>query len=279
MSLRLILEVGSTKADWVFINQNGVKSQYKTTGYNPTYSTTPDTNFITVDVLEHLKSTEKIYYYGAGASSSKAKESIAKLFSEQGIKDIEIHTDLLAAARATCGINSGWVAILGTGSNSGFYNGKECNATFPSLGYLLGDHGSGSYIGKSLLQAYFFNEMPKLIAVLFAKEYGLTRETIINKLYTSESPAKVLGNYSMFLSQMDGEWKDNFLKNIFIEFVHLHFLNQPHIKISKLHFVGSIAYAFQDQLKEVCQERNIQTGEILKSPHTKLIEYHINNYD
>ena len=239
----------------------------------------PESDFLNDEIKYYLSLINKVHYYGAGTSAHGARGVIQSIFDPYHVSDIQIYSDMMAACRATCGSNKGLVGILGTGTNSCYYDGENIHVHMPSMGFLIGDQGSGNYIGRMLLQAYFFNKMPNRIKSAFQDKYALTKESIITELYSSATPAKYLGQFVYFLQDLADEWRTSFLQNIFREFVDLYFGDHPQKTMYELHFVGSIAYHFQKELKTVCNEFGITTGAFLKSPSTKLIEYHIKNYE
>lgn len=276
---RLIVETGSSKTNWFFINKEHLVKKFHTEGFNPSYSEVPGSDFINETIVQYLNKTSHIYYYGAGTATIGSKTRISNIFNPYGIQSIEVQSDMIAAARATCFDQQGYVAILGTGSNTSYYDGSVCHSILPSLGYILGDQGSGNYIGKQLLRSYFYNQMPKSIKSQFYQKYGLTKDTLITELYSSALPARYLGTFTKFISEINNDWSREFTKNIFLEFVDLHFVGQKRQHELHLHFVGSVAFVFKESLSQACKERQIQIGEILQSPDTKLIEYHIKNYE
>lgn len=277
MSL-LIADSGSSKTDWCLIDPNGQISEYHTTGINPFIRTEEECVQILNKELniEHPESISELVFYGAGIKNQEkasfVNQILAKKFTQA---DVSSHSDLLGAARALCENDEGLVAILGTGSNSCFYNGSELSSHHPSLGYILGDEGSGTHMGKKVLQYYFYQTFDPELAVAFEQKHGRDIVPILDQIYRGAAPNKYLASFTEFLSEHRGHYMvENIIEDSLVEFHENHILKYREAWNYPLHFIGSVAYAFQDKIKELHYEYGLQTGKIIKSPMEGLIAYH-----
>ncbi len=280
----LVADSGSTKADWTLITSSGNLQHLSTRGFNPFF----DSSSLIADVLTNAfagqldtDAIEQVFYYGAGCSDEEKCLIVTKgLMEVCPNAQVEVHHDLLAAARATCGDEAGLACIMGTGSNTCLYDGKDVVDNVTNLGFLLGDEGSGSFLGKMLIRAYYYRELPEELKIKFEKRYKITHHRqILNKIYDVESPNVYLASFSPFLSDN----KDNlFIKKLvseaFTEFIKRHIRKYPNHTILPIHFVGSIAYYFQDILQLVFDERGMKLGRIVKKPIQALTQYHFRKY-
>ncbi|MBP7810614.1 MAG: hypothetical protein KA163_15075 [Bacteroidia bacterium] len=278
--LTLIADSGSTKTDWVLIDRKQILSNLKTIGFNPYFQTKDQ---ISLEIKEHLKpflaehisKIEHIYYYGAGCSNEvNCKIVLDGIHNALELKNIDIHHDLLAAARALCGQKPGIASILGTGSNSCLYDGKNVIENVPSVGYLFGDHGSGANIGMTFIQAYFDEELPKKIKDDFEAS-GYHREEILNNVYKKPMPSRYLASINKFVSEnIKDAYVRKVVKNCFIEFFHKQIGKYSNSREYTVNSVGSIGFYYKDILAEVANEEGYKLGKVIKSPIDGLVEYH-----
>jgi glucosamine kinase len=270
----LIIESGSTKCDWAFVDDIDT-TFFQTSGINPITGAGLD-QILSNEILSSLSNTTKIFFYGAGTNSISAIDTLNQFFQNQTGKSfiIDIQSDLLASARALLNNEEGIVAILGTGSNSCFYTNDKIVTYTPSLGYLLSDEGSGNHIGKELLKAYFYNEMSENDKALFFENYNITRENTLQALYKDPKVAAYLAGFSRFLGVCSNELKTRILTKVFEEFVQVRIKNIPNFSKFAIHFTGSIAFHYKDELKEVLNNNGCVMGIVMASPLQKLIEYH-----
>lgn len=273
----LIADSGSTKTEWLFSYENEMKIAV-TQGLHPLFITEENlTKIIEIELPENFKqNVSQLFFYGAGCASKEGQEKIKRVLSK--IFDsakIEVASDLLGAAHACCGNKKGIVAILGTGSSVCQYNGKEIEIIRPSLGYVLGDEGSGNHIGKKLLNDFFTAKMPTDLFEKFVKKYALTRENVIESIYRSEFPNRYLAAFALFAAEhIDTVYCKKIVKDSIMELFDHHII--PLYEKSKLpvSFNGSIAFYFQEIVMEICRAKNIQVNKIIQSPGEKLVEYH-----
>lgn len=272
----LIADSGSTKVDWRILKQDGTSKAVSTAGINPYFQSEEQ-------ILEELKcnlvpyvNTEirEVYFYGAGVAADKIdvlKNCFDKLFP--GVES-NAYSDLLAAARALCGNQAGIACIMGTGSNSCFFDGEKIVDNVPACGYILGDEGSGAVLGKRLISDYLKRQLPKDIAIKFDEQFGLNYGSIVDKVYRQPFPNRFLATFTHFLKEnKDNPHIYNLLKNAFGEFFTRN-ISQYDFVNYKVNLVGSIAYYFSDIIIEAAKEHEMTIGKILKSPIDGLEEYH-----
>lgn len=277
----LIADCGSTKTDWILCRDGKIAAHIKTQGLNPTIQSTEDILAVLTAELAGQIDTgqpEKIFFYGAGCAYETANNrmrcALEQVFTT---KEIEIHSDLLAAARALCGHDEGIACILGTGSNSCLYNGKAITDNTPSLGYILGDEGSGAHLGRQLVSDCVKKQLPTEIREKFMKQYELDLATILERVYHTPLPNRWLASLTPFLV----ENKKNadihiMLKQCFTQFF------QRNVMIYRrswlpIHIIGSIGIHFAEEIKETAESLGLSIGNIVESPIEGLVKYHSNN--
>lgn len=276
----LLADSGSTKTDWVVIDNGKVVADYKTIGFNPYFQTTEqiyDELILNLKpfISEHLSSVEKLYYYGAGCSNEINCKIVGDgIKAALDLQEVKIGHDLLAAARALCGSDSGIACILGTGSNSCLYNGVDVAENVPSYGYMFGDDGSGAHIGKTLVQAYFNDELPVKIKTAFEAK-GYHREEILDNVYKKGMPSRYLASINSFVSDNIKEpYMKKLVKQCFVDFFHKQIEKYTDSRKYTVHSVGSIGYYYKTILAEVANEEGYKLGKVIKSPIEGLIEFH-----
>ena len=280
----LIADSGSTKTEWIFSNESSkdlFNEELKiavTQGLHPLFISEENLiKIIEIELPENFKqNVSQLFFYGAGCSGEvqkvKMRSALSKIFPQA---KINVASDLLAAAHACCGDKKGIVAIIGTGSSVCQYNGKEIEQIRPSLGYILGDEGSGNHIGKKLLNDFFTGKMPTDLFEKFVRQFSLTRENVIESVYRSEFPNRYLASFALFAAEhIDTVYCKKIVKDSLMELFDHHII--PLYEKSKLpvSFNGSIAFYFQEIVMEICRSKNIQVDTIIPSPGEKLAEYH-----
>src|SRR5690554_88172 len=274
----LIADSGSSKTDWRVIDHQGDIRQFRTIGFNPFYQTAAEMaeGMRTADLLQLKDQIEQVFFYGAGCTSEKNRVTVVQTinsFYEKAL--VTVDHDLMAAARATCGHAPGIACILGTGSNSGDYDGKNIIANRPSPGYLLGDEGGGSYIGKGFLKDFIYDDMPSNIRQLVIREYGLTDLTIQENVYQKPFPNRYMASFCNFITRHKGDPYCYLLYyNGFKDFFHRHVMRYEDYQTKPVSFVGSIAYHNSDILRKVAADLDIQVHIILETPIAGLTLYH-----
>lgn len=276
----LIADSGATKTDWRVLYSRKDTRSFQTNGFNPFFV---DTVRIKNEVEKELvpfidsKGVTEVYFYGAGCSSTEksiiVEDGLIPLFPSARIK---VSDDLLGAARALCGHHEGIACILGTGSNSCLFDGKDIVERLPSLGYMLGDEGSGAYIGKKLLKDVLSMSAPKHIRELFEKKYNYTSVDILTHLYKQEFPSRFLSSFTSFISENIGDaYMIEILKSSFNDFLEAQVLKYARNKELPIFCTGSVAFHFSSVLKEVASQKGLEIKNIIQSPIDGLTEYHL----
>lgn len=277
-SVKLIADSGATKAEWSLLT-NGKQKTILTQGISPYFLNKDQV----VDVLlKELKPdlknirVDEVHYYGTGCANPDnarlMKKAIKQVFPEA---NIEVNHDLLAAARALCGVEKGIACILGTGSNSCYYNGKRIISNSPGLGYVLGDEGSGAYLGKKVLQYYLYNTFDDELRGRFDVTYLTNKAEILENVYKNPLPNRYLAGFVMFLAENRGHYMiENIIEDCLNDFFFTHLCKYKETWTLPVNFVGSVAFGFKDVLEELCHSYEFELGKILKKPMSGLIEYH-----
>lgn len=275
----LIAESGSSKTDWRLLTDGGSVKAAKTAGFNP-YFQNADQIYaeIASELLPQLGTTsvDEIHFYGAGCSTETnctiVREGIGRLFARA---HIHVGHDLLAAARALSGHSAGIVCILGTGVNTCLYDGSHIVAGRPSLGFWLGDEGSGGYLGRTLIQQYFHEEMPADLHAAFAEKYHLDVETVLENAYKKPFPNSYFAAFARFLSDhLDHPYSQQLIYDGFALFLKRYVSKFKGYQNYPVHFTGSIAYHYQDILRKAAADKGIRLENIIDNPITGLITYH-----
>ena len=282
--MRLLVDSGSTKADWIAINEEGkVLFTTQTLGLNPEILEGPEIierlndRF---DILQNKKSATHLYFYGAGCGTDNMKISLSRIFQEYFPNAIIlVHEDTYAAVYATTPKGEkAIVSILGTGSNCSFFDGKILHQKVQSLGYIVMDDCSGNVFGKELIRKYYFNKMPKELAIEFEKEYNLDPDYIKNQLYKESNPNAYLATFAKFLIQhKDTEFCKKIIFKGMKSFVKNYIKQYDNCKEVPVHFVGSIAFYLKEELQVTFDKYGLQLGNVLRRPIDGLIAYHIAN--
>lgn len=271
----LIVESGSTKADWVFINADQTTFTFSTHGLNPTTHFSTGSIGEHKDLIEHLKSAEHIWFYGAGVVNETSKNQVKSWLKELGATgEIIAEGDLLGTARGISGDQESIIAILGTGSNACIYNGKEISYAKPSLGYIMGDEGSGVAIGKEVLKAYFYGTMPDGLVSSFESLFPITKDIVLDQVYQKNQGSAYIASFSTFLMEVHHDWKTNLLHKVFRDFIENRILPLYQVKALPVSFTGSIAYVYQEPLKHICSNYSIEINHIIQKPLEGLLDYH-----
>ncbi len=277
----VIADGGSTKADWRIVLNGSTQQVSSTIGFNPFFFTPKaieeELNRTFVNEFPATEAT-KVYFYGAGCSDayrcSIIEEGLQPIFPNA---KVIVDHDLMAAARATCGGKPGVACILGTGSNSCNFDGEKITDHITNLGHLLGDEGSGSYLGKMLIRGYFYREFPDDIKKEFEEKYPFEQRELINRIYDYNTSNVFLASFAKFLSDhKDHIYIQQLVNKAFSEFIDRHVRKYKNHNALPIHFVGSIAFHFKEILNLVLQQRNLQLGMVIKKPIDHLVEYHIN---
>ncbi|MBR6247981.1 MAG: ATPase [Muribaculaceae bacterium] len=276
----LIADCGSTKIDWCLLNGNEKVAQIFTTGMNALLLTQQEmTERIHDELMPHIVSykVDEIYYYGAGIISDEIKDSVRNALKANipTATKIEVDTDLLAAARALCGREPGIACILGTGSNSCYYDGEKVVDNVSPLGYILGDEGSGAVLGKLLVGDVLKKQLPEHLCQKFLDEYNMDRTKIINAVYRQPAANRFLAQFAPFLERnIDEPAIHDLVLRSFTAFFVRNVESYDGYKQLPCNFVGSIALKEQKVLREAAAARGITIGNIIQNPMEGLVKYH-----
>lgn len=276
----LVADSGSTKTEWWWYDSNNEIMKFTTIGFNPYFINTEEIYNVLINKLIpeiDFQAVKKIFFYGSGCSSKENCDIIyvacKKAFSNAD--KIEVRGDTLGAARALFGQKSGIAGILGTGSNSVYYNGHETVECISSLGYVIADEGSGARFGTTLIREYFKNEMPVEIKVAFEKRYNPKLNIVLDAVYRQPHPNRFLASFCDFLSfHKDHPYINSLIRKEFQAYLRYQVCKCPDHQQLTLSLVGSIAFFLGDLLREEAKQMGIEVGTILRSPIEGLIKYH-----
>jgi glucosamine kinase len=274
----LIADSGSTKTTWNIITGDGDPGgECRTSGINP-FLQTEDEIFACLENEYTLSGGpfDTVYFYGAGCANPEKIEKVRtplKMYFDT--ENVFVESDLMAAARSLCGSSPGIAAILGTGSNSCYYDGTVILKHVPPLGYILGDEGSGSVLGRKLLSDILKNRLPAEISVKFFEKYRLDTAAILDHVYRQPFPNRFMAGFTRFIAENTGNREIyELVKTSFAEFLIRNISQYPEASVLPVHFTGSIAWHFSDILKAAAAETGFTTGIITESPVEGLIEFH-----
>lgn len=279
----LVADSGSSKTDWLLSIPDQEPVKFKSSGLNPYFLTEKQIVKIlqdqVPDLIAYNHSITEIYFFGAGCSSPDRHEIITNALSVLFTKAfISVDSDLLGSAYATCGREKGLCCVLGTGSNISFFDGENIHSGKHGLGYVLGDEGSGTSFGKILITDYLYGNMPAEISALFKKQYGLTKEAVMQHVYEKPNANTYLATFSKFLELVKhSEYATRLIENNLNKFIETNIKSFPEYHKYKCHFVGSIADVYAEQLRELCARQEIRVGKIIKQPVDDLLQFILSN--
>ena len=287
----LIADGGSTKTDWRFLVPDGgddfATISFATSGINPFFLAGDEivallkselcSQFETAETPISVSAIEHIYFYGAGVASQEKSDLVADALRAvfRSATDIEAHSDLFGAARGLCGREPGIPCILGTGSNSCYYDGRAIVDNVPPCGYILGDEGGGAVMGKKLLSAFLKRDLPEYLCDKLRYECGLSKEIILERVYRQPFPNRFLAQHALFLGNYKSEEAiQSIITNCFEEFFDRNVMKYPLCCDVPIHLTGSIAYHFSEFLRPVAKSRELILGKITKTPIDDTAMYH-----
>jgi N-acetylglucosamine kinase-like BadF-type ATPase len=274
----LIADSGATKCEWCLIT-NGKKKTIHTQGISPYFlDESQIIEILNKSLIPKLKEQviDEVFFYGTGLSNANnaliVKKALKSLFKKA---KIQIETDLTAAARALCGKKKGIACILGTGSNSCYYDGKKMQKNSPGIGYILGDEGSGAYLGKKVIQHFLYNTFDEEIMARFEKQFKTTPVEILETVYKQPLANRYLASFAIFLAENRGHYMiENIIEDGLNDFFFTHIYKYKESWTYPINFIGSIAFGFKDVLQDLCKTYELELGRVLKTPMKGLIEYH-----
>ena len=276
----LIADSGSTKTDWCVVENGQPIQQISTKGINPFFQSEEEiSNEIATSLLPQLKTNalDAVYFYGAGCGFPDKIAMVHRAITKhlQIKREVEVNTDMLAVAHGLCQHEAGIACIMGTGSNSCYYDGKQIVSNVSPLGFILGDEGSGAVLGKLLVGDILKNQMTPELKEKFLKQFSLTPADIIDRVYRKPFPNRFLASLSPFLAQnIDEPCIHALVLGSFKSFLKRNVMQYENFRNSKVHFIGSVAFYYKTILAEAALEINIQLCSIIKSPMEGLIKYH-----
>ena len=277
----LIADSGSTRTQWAAIKHDGNRiKDFLTQGFNPNLVSSLQIihELNQVDAVNEIKhEVKQVFFYGSGCADAVLNNIISSALKTIFVDaEVNVQNDLYGAVYATTPNAPGIVCVIGTGSNSCYFDGKNITHDDYSLGFILGDEGSGSYLGKKLLRDYFYGKLPYVLEDQFEKEYHLVKRQVIEQVYRLPRPNLFLASFSEFILKNVGhEYIRKMIADGFQEFVESFICRFEDYKNIPVHFVGAVAYYFSDILIEVVEKNDIQAHQILKTPIDELVNYHL----
>lgn len=275
----LIADGGSTKADWILLDESGNQVfKTRTAGLNPAVF---DADLLVKRIREnkelvgYAETISELYFYGAGCGTAKPTLQLKTIFEAFFVNaKISVLEDTYAAVYAVT-TKPALVCILGTGSNSCYFDGKDVDSRIPSLGYVLMDEASGNYFGKKLIRDYFYHKMPKTLEKKFGEQFDLDADSIKKNIYKEDNPNTYLAQFAEFIFKNKRNiYFDKILRKGVKDFFKNRILPFEEAKHVPVHFIGSIAYFSTDIINEVAAYFDVKVGEIVRRPIDGLIEYH-----
>jgi len=278
MSVKLIADSGATKCEWCLL-ENGKKRTIHTLGISPYFlNEIQIIALLEKSLLPKLKGAiiTELHFYGTGLSNPHnvilLKTVLKKCFKKASIK---IETDLTAAARALCGRKKGIACILGTGSNSCFYDGRKMSKNSPGIGYILGDEGSGAYLGKKVIQHFLYGTFDEELQARFEKRFLTNANEILENVYKKPLANRYLASFAIFLAENRGHYMiENIIEDGLNDFFFTHIYKYRESWTLPINFIGSVAFGFKDVLQELCNTYELELGNVMKAPMKGLIEFH-----
>ncbi len=274
----LIADSGSTKCEWYLFHE-GKKKRFFSQGISPYFlNGSHIISLLQTEVYPKVKNNtiNEVFYYGTGCKSAANRQLIKKaLKSVFRESDVVVDNDLMGAARALCGRTKGIACILGTGSNSCYFDGKKIIKNSPGIGYVLGDEGSGAYLGKKVLQYYLYKTFDEELAVRFKDKFSTNEVEILDNIYKKPLPNRYMASFAVFLAENRGHYMvENIIEDGLNDFFFQHVCKYSESWNLPVHFAGSVAFGFKDVIQDLCETYQLELGNIIKNPMEGLIKYH-----
>ncbi|HEY1199597.1 MAG TPA: N-acetylglucosamine kinase [Niastella sp.] len=277
----LLADSGATKCEWFLAESKERTQSVFTQGISPYFFNTEKTvALLQQELLPQLPAStviDEIHYYGTGMRNpvnvEMVRTSLASVFSKA---EIEVSDDMLAAARALNGRKAGLACNLGTGSFAVYYDGNTITKQAPGIGYILGDEGSGAYLGKKVLQYYLYNTFDEELRYKFESRYSASPVDILENVYRKPLANRYMASFCLFLSENRGHYMiENIIEDGLNDFFFNHLCKFSESWSSPIHFVGGVAFAFHDLINELCHSYEFEQGKIMKGAMEGLIQYHV----
>lgn len=277
--MQLIVDCGSTKADWVLLDGKNIVEEVKTNGFNPNYTEKEIISRITLDnniYKLYNQDIINIEFYGSGCANDNNSNVIKEIFKSAFKKsEIHVHSDMMAVCHALLGHKQGIACILGTGSNACRYDGHKITDSVVSLGYIIGDEGSGSHLGKTLLRDYFYKKMPSDIKDKFENRFKIDINSFIDNAYHKNNVSRYFASFAVFAGEnKEHEYIRNLCNKSFDEFIDNYIIQLKPKHKEEISFIGSVAYHLEDIIKERFNYKGLQIGIIKKTPMEGLVRFH-----
>ncbi|TAE13199.1 MAG: hypothetical protein EAZ95_11520 [Bacteroidetes bacterium] len=277
--MKLIADSGGTKTEWLLIAPDGTQTSYITQGINAYFHTSESIyEILKPELLDNMNVAPpaEIFFYGAGCATADRQgmvhHALSRLFPNS---QITVQHDLIGACRALCGNEAGIVCILGTGSNACLYDGNEIASEERSLGYILGDEGSGAYLGKQIVTAYLQNRLAPSIAKDFANQFDITRSELLERVYRGEYPNRYLAQFSrFFIDHLHDEDCYAMVFESFADFIDRYVCTIPNHMEYKVHCSGSVGFYYKKVFERVLWAKRMELGKVIHTPIEGLMEYH-----
>ncbi len=277
--VKLIADSGSTKTEWCLL-KNNKPTIFTSQGMSPYFVNSDEMEkIIREEVMPFLKKNqvEEIYFYGTGCKNPVNLKIVKKVFQHLfPDTSLLVDNDLSGAAKGLCGNEKGIACILGTGSNSCYYNGNRIVKNSPGLGFILGDEGSGAYLGKKVIQHFLYDIFDDDLRARFDAKFVTTDAEILESVYKKPLPNRYLASFAIFLAENRGHYMiENIIEDGLNDFFYTHIIRYRKSPKLPIHFTGGIAFGFKDVVQQLCIGYDLQIGNILKSPMEGLIKYHL----
>jgi glucosamine kinase len=276
--IKLIADSGSTKTEWCLL-KNNKPLIFTSQGMSPYFvDGTGMEKIILEEVFPYLKKTpvDEIYFYGTGCKNPANIKIVKKVFKKLFTNAVvSVDNDLAGAAKSLCSNEKGIACILGTGSNSCYYNGKKIVKNSPGLGFILGDEGSGAYLGKKVVQHFLYHIFDDDLRTRFDAKFITNDSEILEAVYKKPLPNRYLASFAIFLAENRGHYMiENIIEDGLNDFFFTHIIKYRESAKLPVHFTGGIAFGFKDVIQQLCKGYDLQIGNIFKSPMEGLIKYH-----
>ncbi|TVR38298.1 MAG: hypothetical protein EA392_10415 [Cryomorphaceae bacterium] len=273
-----VIDAGGSSCDWWLCTRESVKPVAKTKGFNPNYNRVSEflEEIAEISELSSFRDAQQVFWYGAGCSSESNQNRIRQLLLRLAPQaTTEVKSDLWGAARACYEGEPHICAILGTGSNACFFDGNTLRTQKPSLGYLLGDEGSGNHIGRAMLKAYFHGSMPNELRESLRSFSDLNLNTVLERVYNANQPAAYLASFAPFAAQhQENPFVRNLLQSVFDAFIEQYLLPFPEVGQTIVSWVGSVAYHFRETISQRLDAYQLRRGIFVGEPGERLAQFH-----
>lgn len=278
--MKLIIDSGGTSTDWCLVDSAGVVERFQTSGLSPVYQSPEEMERVLLSesaIHVPIGKIRSIHFYGAGFfEEQQCMEWRLRLSRLFGADEVEVKSDLWAAARSLCGKNAGIACIIGTGSNSCLYDGTHIVQNISPLGFILGDEGSGAVLGKRILSDVLKNQLPNAVSEQILTSLALSKEEIIDRVYRQPYPNRFLASVARIVVDLQNELSiERIVREEFNRFLVRNVLQYQTASLP-IHFTGSVAFVLQRILKEEVKHLGLHVGSITQSPLDGLVKYHIN---